>query len=515
MEITIAQALYFLPTIFLVLVIYNLLTKSSEAKRRRTNLPPSPPALPFIGHLLLLKQPVHRALQNLSNKYGPIYSLKLGVRNAIVVSSPSLAEECLNRNDIVFANRPNNFLGWKIIGYNYKTMGASPYGPHWRNLRRLSTVELLSAARLNSFLPVRRDEVKRLVNGLVSEVSGRPGFGHVAMRSRLVDLSMNVMMRMVAGKRYFGTEAGEGRCGEGERFKELIREVFELSATSNPVDFLPAMRWVDFSGLEKRMWEAKGKIDGFFQGLIDERRNDDGAKDATERKTMIDTLLSLQESEPETYSDEIIKGHVMTMVLTGTDSSAATIEWAMSLLLNHPKILNKARAEIDNIVGNNRLVDESDYVKLPYLQGIINETLRLYPPAPTLVPHQSSEDCTVGGYSVKKGTMLIVNAWAIHRDPAIWEDPTRFWPERYEGAEVEPYKFIPFGMGRRSCPGTGLANRVVGMTLGALIQCFDWKRTNEALLDMLEGQGLTMPKAEPLEALCKPRDCIDNAFTVM
>ncbi|CAI0464920.1 unnamed protein product [Linum tenue] len=439
MEITIAQALYFLPTIFLVLVIYNLLTKSSEAKRRRTNLPPSPPALPFIGHLLLLKQPVHRALQNLSNKYGPIYSLKLGVRNAIVVSSPSLAEECLNRNDIVFANRPNNFLGWKIIGYNYKTMGASPYGPHWRNLRRLSTVELLSAARLNSFLPVRRDEVKRLVNGLVSEVSGRPGFGHVAMRSRLVDLSMNVMMRMVAGKRYFGTEAGEGRCGEGERFKELIREVFELSATSNPVDFLPAMRWVDFSGLEKRM----------------------------------------------------------TMVLTGTDSSAATIEWAMSLLLNHPKILNKARAEIDNIVGNNRLVDESDYVKLPYLQGIINETLRLYPPAPTLVPHQSSEDCTVGGYSVKKGTMLIVNAWAIHRDPAIWEDPTRFWPERYEGAE------------------TGLANRVVGMTLGALIQCFDWKRTNEALLDMLEGQGLTMPKAEPLEALCKPRDCIDNAFTVM
>ncbi|CAI0421929.1 unnamed protein product [Linum tenue] len=509
------MALYFLPTIFLVLVISKLLlTKSSEAKRRRRNLPPSPPSLPFIGHLHLLKQPVHRTLQTLSNKYGPIMSLTLGVRNAIVVSSPSLAEECLNKNDVVFANRPNNFVGWKIIGYNYTTMGASPYGPHWRNLRRLSTVELLSTARLNSFLHIRRDEVTRFVRELVN-AADVSGFRKVEVKSRLVGLSMNMVMRMVAGKRYFGEEGKEGR-EEGERFKELIRDVFELSGTSNPVDFLPALRWVDFSGLEKRMRETQARTDAFFQGLIDENRNGGVQRDDdTGRKTMIDTFLSLQEFEPETYSDETIKGHVMTMILAGTDTSAATIEWAMSLLLNHPKVLSKARAEIDSVVGNNRIVDESDCPKLPYLQCIINETFRLHPVTPTLVPHQSSEDCVVGGYHISKGTMLLVNAWAIHRDPTIWKDPMAFYPERHEGVEVEPYKLLPFGMGRRSCPGSGLANRVVSVGLAALIQCFEWERIGQELLDMSEGQGLTTPKAKPLEALCKPRECLKNAFVTM
>ncbi|CAI0403946.1 unnamed protein product [Linum tenue] len=454
------MALYFLPTIFLVLLISKLLlTNSAEAKRRRRNLPPSPPSLPFIGHLHLLKQPVHRTLQTLSNKYGPIMSLTLGVRNAIVVSSPSLAEECLNKNDIVFANRPNNFVGWKIIGYNYTTMGASPYGPHWRNLRRLSTVELLSTARLNSFIHIRRDEVTRFVRELVN-AADVSGFSKVEVKSRLVGLSMNMVMRMVAGKRYFGEEGKEGR-EEGERFKELIRDVFELSGTSNPVDFLPALRWVDFSGLEKRMRETQ------------------------------------------------------TMILAGTDTSAATIEWAMSLLLNHPEVLSKARAEIDSVVGNNRIVDESDCPKLPYLQCIINETFRLHPVTPTLVPHQSSEDCVVGGYHISKGTMLLVNAWAIHRDPTIWKDPMAFYPERHEGVEVEPYKLLPFGMGRRSCPGSGLANRVVSVGLAVLIQCFEWERIGQELLDMSEGQGLTTPKAEPLEALCKPRECLKNAFVTM
>ncbi|CAI0403948.1 unnamed protein product [Linum tenue] len=341
-------------------------------------------------------------------------------------------------------------------------MGASPYGPHWRNLRRLSTVELLSTARLNSFIHIRRDEVTRFVRELVN-AADVSGFSKVEVKSRLVGLSMNMVMRMVAGKRYFGEEGKEGR-EEGERFKELIRDVFELSGTSNPVDFLPALRWVDFSGLEKRMRETQARTDAFFQGLIDENRNGGVQRDDdTGRKTMIDTFLSLQEFDPETYSDETIKGHVM----------------------------------------------------LPYLQCIINETFRLHPVTPTLVPHQSSEDCVVGGYHISKGTMLLVNAWAIHRDPTIWKDPMAFYPERHEGVEVEPYKLLPFGMGRRSCPGSGLANRVVSVGLAVLIQCFEWERIGQELLDMSEGQGLTTPKAEPLEALCKPRECLKNAFVTM
>ncbi|CAI0465003.1 unnamed protein product, partial [Linum tenue] len=473
-----------------------------------------PPSLPFIGHLHLLKEPIHRTLQTLSHKYGPIFSLTLGVRRAIVVSSPALADECLNKNGAVFADRPHGLLGWKIIGYNCTALGHTPYGPHWRNLRRLSTVELLSTARLNSFLQVRQDEVQRLVNGLVYTGSG---FHEVDMRSRLMGLSMNIVMRMVAGKRYFGTGAGEvGHDDEGQRFKKLIRESFDLSGTTNPVDFLPVLRWVDFSGLEGRMWAAHKWTDEFFQRLIEEHRSSYGEREGSNEKTMIDTMLNLQEAEPQVYTDEIIKGQIMTMILAGTDTSAGTIEWAMSLLLNHPEILTKARAELDIVIGHNRLVQESDYTKLPYLQGIINETLRLYPPGPLLMPHQSLEDCIIGGYPIPKRTMLFVNAWAIHRDPLIWEDPTRFWPERHIiGVESDGYKFLPFGVGRRSCPGSGLANRVVSAALGALIQCFEWERIGEGLLDMKEGLGIVMPKAEPLKALCKPRECMTNVFMVM
>ncbi|KAK2999392.1 hypothetical protein RJ639_022655 [Escallonia herrerae] len=194
------------------------------------------------------------------------------------------------------------------------------------------------------------------------------------------------------------------------------------------------------------------------------------------------------------------------MLLAGTDTSAVTIEWAVSLLVNHPKVLEKARAELDSYVGQDRLVDEPDIPKLHYLQSIVNETLRLFPAAPLLVPHQSSDNSTVGGFDVPRGTLLLVNAWAMHRDPTVWDDPTTFKPERFEGGENGAHKFVPFGMGRRRCPGAGLANRMVSLALAAMIQCFEWERVSEELVDMSEGVGLTMPKALPLEAMCRPRE---------
>ncbi|CAI0421937.1 unnamed protein product [Linum tenue] len=496
---------YLLPTILFLLAIISKLNK-----RRRTDLPPSPPSLPIIGHLHLLKEPIHRTLQNLSQQYGPIYLLSLGFQNVVVVSSPSLAKECFHENDLVFANRPN-LLSGRIFDYNNTTVGVSPYGPHWRNLRRISTVELLSTARLNSSAALRRDEVRLLARDLFRKVSGT-SFGEVEMKSRLSALSMNVVTRMVVGKRYFESEEEDG----GRRFLEVIRESFELSGASNPGDFLPVLRWIDYGGVEKRMRRVQGEVDSVLQGLIDERRSDRSSRRSSGQKTMMDTFLDLQESEPQTYTDDIIKGHVIvsttTMISAGTDTSAVTMEWAMTLLLNHPKILNKARIELDDVVGKNRLIEEADCSKLPYLQSIINETLRLYPAAPLLVPHYSSEDCTIGGYHIPKGTMLLANAWAIQRDPSVWVDPTTFWPERHEGMEVDAYKLLPFGIGRRSCPGIGLANRVVSSVLGVLIQCFEWRRTSEELLDMTEGKGLTMPKVEPLVALYKTRECMKDVL---
>lgn len=195
----------------------------------------------------------------------------------------------------------------------------------------------------------------------------------------------------------------------------------------------------------------------------------------------------------------------------------------MANLLNHPQVLEKVKAELDSEVGQRQLVDESDLSRLSYLQNVITETLRLFPPTPLLVPHYSSDNCTIDGYDVPRDTIVLINAWAIHRDPKLWDDVESFKPERFEGGDhkgthEQVNKLLPFGLGRRACPGAGLAQRVVGLTLGSLVQCFEWKRVSEEEVDMTEGRGLTMPKAVPLEAKCKARpimkkvlsECLDD-----
>lgn len=358
------------------------------------------------------------------------------------------------------------------------------------------------------FLNIRQEEVKLLVKDLCQRSS--PGSAKVEMKSRLSELSFNIIMRMVTGKRYFGAEVKNNE--QATHFRDIIRELFKLSGASNPGDFLPILQWIDFQQIEKKMLKLQKNMDEVLQSLIDDCRNK-SRESQTElemagRNTIIDSMLSMQEEEPEYYTDEIIKGIVLILLMAGTDTAAVTMEWAMSLLLNYPEVLRKARVELDNSVGQDRLVDESDLPKLTCIQAIVNETLRLFPAVPLLSPHESSAECCIGGYYVPSNTMLIVNAWAIHRDPELWDDPTSFKPERFEGLEPDAYKLklIPFGMGRRGCPGAALANRVVTLALAALIQCFDWHRVSQELEDMNEGSGLAMPKAKPLEAMCRARE---------
>ncbi|KAK3412020.1 hypothetical protein EUGRSUZ_I00772 [Eucalyptus grandis] len=206
----------------------------------------------------------------------------------------------------------------------------------------------------------------------------------------------------------------------------------------------------------------------------------------------------------------MIKGLVLVLLVAGTDTSSLTLEWIMANLLNNPEKLEKAQNEIDSVIGHDRLVEESDVSNLPYLQCIILETLRLNTTVPLLVPHASSADCTIGGYFVPRDTIVMVNTWAIHRDRELWEDPLSFKPERFEGngGEKQRKLILPFGLGRRACPGAPLAQRVMGWTLSMLIQGFDWKRVSEEKIDMTEGPGTTMPKVVPLELMCKVRPCM-------
>lgn len=202
------------------------------------------------------------------------------------------------------------------------------------------------------------------------------------------------------------------------------------------------------------------------------------------------------------------------MVIGGTDASALTLEWAMSNLLNHPQVLEKTRQNIDTQMelsssSNRRLLKEEDLVNMNYLNNVVSETLRLYPVAPLMVPHYSSSDCVIGGFDVPRDTIVMVNIWAIQRDPSVWDDPNSFKPERFEESHEFGHfsgKMMPFGLGRRVCPGLGLANRVVGLLLGSMIQCFEWESGSGGPADMTEGPGLGMPKAEPLVVTCRPRE---------
>ncbi|XP_059294562.1 cytochrome P450 81Q32-like [Lycium ferocissimum] len=474
-------------SISLLFLVFKLLVSS---RPKQHNLPPSPALkLPIIGHLYILKQHMHRTLENLSEKYGPILSLRLGKRLVVVVSSPSMVKECLTKNDIVFANRPPLMVG----GYNCTTIIDSPYGDNWLSLRRICRLEIFSSSCLNKSQTIRQHEVNLLVHKLCQNCHD---FGTIVeLKSMFSELSFNIIMRMVAGNRYFNQDKGNQKA---TCLRELIEEFFSKGGASNVDDFLP----VPFCWIYKRtkVKQLGHKMDEFMQGLIDEYRG------AEKQNTMIDHLLSLQESQPEYYTDEIIKGIIMVILSGGTDTTSVTIEWAMTLLLNHPEVLNKAKTELDNHVGSDHLVDEADLPKLKYLQSIISETFRLCPVAPMLVPHESSDVTKVGGFDIPRGTILLVNAWAIHRDPLVWADPESFKPERFEGIEVKPWILLPFGIGRRSCPGAGLAQHVIALALGTLIQCFEWQRVSQEEINLAEGKGLSMAKAEPLIARCKAHD---------
>ncbi|XP_020580019.1 cytochrome P450 81E8-like [Phalaenopsis equestris] len=497
--------------LFISLRLSKLFFSTRNKKQKRQNLPPSPRSLPIIGHLHLLKKPLHHSLARLSARHGPLLFIHFGIRPTVVVSSYSLAEECFTTNDMAFANRPK-FPSTNLTTYNHTALAYASYGQGWRSMRRIATVEVFSAQRLAFFSGVRAEEARALVRNLLNDMKGEE-FRMVELKTRLFGLAMNVIMGMVDGKRYYGEGADMNE--KVMRFKAAVQEAFALSGASNVGDFLPVgIRWLVGRRLKGRLGWIHESKDDFLQSVLEEgRRKNEGEEDGNHRN-MVDVLLALQREQPEQYTDRFLKAMITNLLSGGTDTSSNTIEWALTLLLNNPLKLLRATREIDEKVGHERLIEEADLINLSYLKCIIKETLRLYPAGPLLVPHESREDCTVGGYHIPQGTMLLVNAYAIHRDPKKWPEPNNFLPERFEDVDVGKVgDMLSFGMGRRKCPGESLAMKEMGLVLGTLIQCFEWKRVTPQEIDLREGAGLTMPKANPLEALCRPRDAMMNVLS--
>ncbi|KAJ3682522.1 hypothetical protein LUZ60_015095 [Juncus effusus] len=485
----------FIISLLLLLLIKILLLFLNKSNKKK--LPPSPPSLPILGHLHLLKTPLHQTLIKITNQYGPATFLRFGSRPALVISSRALADQCFTTHDMAFSNRvqlPSVMLP--------NTIGMANNGPYWRSVRQIATVELLSTQKLQASSNIRAGEVKDMVAKLFQSHKSNEksnGFNKLDVKTELFELTMNIMMMLIGGKKFYGEKIED--LEEMKKYREAVEGWFRLTGAANAEDFIPVLKVLDLQGVMKKMRKVTDVNEEMVQKLIDEHRRIGVGK----RKTMIDNLLELQKDDAEKFSDFVIQNISIALFLGGTETSANTVEWAMALLLNHPDILNKATAEIDTRVGNNRLIQESDTTNLPYLNCILSETLRLFPAGPLLVPHESREEISLGGYEIPKETMLLVNIYQIQRDAENWEEPTKFKPERFENGNAEGKWMIPFGMGRRKCPGEALAMREMGIMLGTLIQCFDWEKIGDGPVDLTEGAGLTIPKATPLEALYRPR----------
>ncbi|XVF15486.1 hypothetical protein REPUB_Repub09cG0157800 [Reevesia pubescens] len=442
------------------------------------NLPPSPFALPFLGHLHLL---------------------------VVVVSSSSAAGECFSKHDLVLAKRPLFTLN-KYVGYNFTTLVSSSYGENWLNVRQIFTGEVLSPERINMLAGVQRDELKISLRKLVKISADK--FTKVELKPLILALATNTVTRMVAGKRYYGEDVAGIK--EARHLRELIDQIFILGGESYPGDFLPVYKYFDIQGFEKKVKKLASGLDVYFQGWVDKRRRNKGGLES--ENTIIDHLLSLQESQPKLYTDQLIKGVAVNMIAGGTRTIAAMTEWAMANLLNNPEMLKKVIAELDPFLNSNQLLGETDLSKLPYLQNIISESFRLHPAVPLLAPHVYSDNLTIGGYNVPAQTILLINAWAIHRDSKVWDDPTRFNLQRFDASEADdPYKLLPFGVGMRQFPGRGFAKRIIGLTVGTLIQFFEWERVDEKPIDLVEQPtGILMPKT--LEILCKTRSIMNDVL---
>ncbi|KAH6784392.1 hypothetical protein C2S52_009351 [Perilla frutescens var. hirtella] len=478
----------------LSLILFLSLLQQLPKKR---NLPPGPIALPIIGHLHLLGKNLHHEFHRLARKHGPIIFLHLGTVPAVVVSSAAGAELVLKTHDLVFSGRPHHQAS-KHLGYDRRNILFAPYGAYWRNMRKLCTLKLLNSQKVNEFRPIRKAELGEMVGSLRRAVEKRE---IVDVSAAVAGVIGDMICLMVFGRKFVDRDLDE------KGFKSVIDETMNLAALPNLGDFFPLMAALDLQGLNRRMKELSVIFDGFLERIIDDHLQK--KQETKQNQDFVDTMLAVMESgEAEFEFDRRhVKAVLLDMLIGGMDTSASTVEWAISELIRHPKVMKKLQKELEQVVGMDQMVDESHLHKLNYLDLVVKETLRLHPPGPLLI-HVPSEDCKLNQFHVPKGSWIFVNVWSIGRDPNMWQDPQEFVPERFVGGDVDflgqHFQYIPFGSGRRSCPGMQLGLILVRLVLAQLVHCFDWELPHAMLpadLDMAEHFGVVTTRDKHLMAI--------------
>ncbi|KAL2658496.1 hypothetical protein GLYMA_03G030600v4 [Glycine max] len=471
---------------------------------KNSTLPPGPRGLPIIGNLHQLNSSsLYLQLWQLSKKYGPLFSLQLGLRPAIVVSSHKLAREALKDNDLEFSGRPK-LLGQQKLSYNGLEMIFSPYGEFWRQIRKICVVHVLSSRRVSRFSSIRNFEVKQMIKRISLHASSSKVTN---LNEVLMSLTSTIICRIAFGRSYEDEET------ERSKFHGMLNECQAMWGTLFISDYIPFLGWIDkLRGLHARLERNFKELDEFYQEVIDEHMNPN--RKTTKNEDITDVLLQLKMQR--LYSIDLTNDHIkavlMDMLVAATDTTSTTTVWAMVALLKNPRVMKKVQEEIRTLGGKKDFLDEDDIQKFPYFKAVIKETLRLYLPAPLLVQRETNEACIIDGYEIPAKTIVYVNAWAIHRDPKVWKDPDEFLPERFLDNTIDfrgqDFELIPFGAGRRICPGMPMAIASLDLILANLLNSFNWElpagMTKEDIdTEMLP--GLSQHKKNPLYVLAKCR----------
>ncbi|XP_020237503.2 cytochrome P450 71D11 [Cajanus cajan] len=479
----------------LIIVTLNIVRNHKKTDQPTQNIPPGPWKLPIIGNIPhILTSAPHKRLRDLAKIYGPLMHLQLGDKSTIIVSSAEYAREIMKTHDVIFASRPRSATS-DILSYEATGIASAPYGNYWRVLRKICTMELLSPKRVDSFQPIRElEELTSLIKMIDSHKGSPINLTHVVLSS-----IYSIISRAAFGKKY-------GK--EQEEFISLMKEGLTILG-----DLFPSTRWLSVvTGLRPKLERLHRQVDQILENIIIEHKmakskvrkgQDEGKED------LVDILLKFQDGNDSNNHICLTNKHVKATILeifgAGAEPSAITIDWATAEMVKDPRVMKKAQAEARKVFNMKGRVDGTCINELKYLKLVVKETLRLHPPGPLLLPRECRQACKIHGYLIPFGSIVIVNAWAIGRDPNYWTEPERFYPERFIDSSIDhsgnSFEYIPFGAGRRLCPGSNFGLMNVELTLALLLYHFDWKLPNGMKnedLDMTEEFKVTIRRKEDL-----------------